>query len=384
MEQARFEQLLADFQARCSSDGESKIYDLSAVAGPVGSPIVLLVHGIGGNFRHWSDPVGMNVNDTWLFDTTNHPPHSGNGIIVSPAYQPGAVTSWTQFLSSNGISYINFSQSKPGDLIEYAVNEVVTLLTNLESVVFSEFEQDVAANGGQVPPLIIVAHSRGGLVTRNALKRLGSAGVPHLRKVITLCTPHHGSYMPKFANDYNNTLHNQVSFAALGQHLPGPLAGFLHNTIDKALETVANWVRNTLLHTFGSLAQSPGFDELIPDSPMFQSLIQDEQPLPGVQYYGFGGNNPTVINVFFGVAGQVIHLLATASNQLMALIAHIPGVHDTYGGLTELNGGDSAVGPQSSRWPDAFNAPHQTFGLNHMQVLIDKPLQDAVLQTIRS
>jgi pimeloyl-ACP methyl ester carboxylesterase len=382
MDQANFEGLLRDFQAQCSA--ENTIYDLSAVAGHADAPVVVLVHGIGGNFRHWADPVSMNVNDTWLFDLNAQPAHGSKGVAMSPPYQPGSRASWTQFLSNNNVSYINFSQSKPGDLLEFAVAELVTILTTLERTVFSPYEQDVATYGGQVPPLIIVAHSRGGLVTRTALKQLGSAGVPHLRKVITLCTPHYGSYMPKLSDDYNNSIGNNMDFSSLGHSLPGPIHQFMEHTVDEYLSHLGNMVREAMLHSFGTLAQSPGFDELIPSSNTLQTLAQDEQPLPGVQYYGFGGSNPTFVNMFLCIAGQSIHLLSTASTFLVEMIGRTPGIHASYGGLAELDRGDSAVSLTSSHWPDPFGAPHQDFKLNHMQALIDQPLQEAVLQIIRS
>jgi len=382
MDQARFEGLLQEFQARCSS--ENTIYDLAAVAGQADSPIVVLVHGIGGNIRHWSDPVGMNVNDTWLFDLKANPPKGTNGVAMSPPYQESAAKSWTSLLTENRISYVNFSQAKPGDLLEFAVTELVAILSSLENLVFKPYEDDVASNGGQVPPLILVCHSRGGLVTRAALKQLGSAGVPHLRKVISLSTPHDGSFMPALANDYNNTLHNQMDFSTIGNNLPGPVHMFLQRTVGQYLSGMANMVREAMLHSFGTMAQSPGFDELRPSSTTLANLRQDEQPLPGVQYFSFGGANPTFVNMFLCVMGQNIHLLSTASTILVEIIGRIPDVKNGYGGLAELSNGDSAVATSRSHWPTQFNALHRDFSYNHMQALIDHPLQDAVLQIIRS
>ncbi len=380
MDQARFEELMAQYQT--SASAEVPIYDLDAHAGQFSEPIVLLVHGIGGNARHWSDPLSMNVNDTWLFDIGASPPQGSTGLASSPPYKPDGVDSWTKYLKDNNLSYINFSQVKPGNLLEYAVHEVVELLTRLQKVVYEPYEQDVAANGGEVPPLIIVCHSRGGLVTRAALKQLGKAGVPHLTKFITLCTPHRGSYMPKLANDYNGFLHNQISFHSFTEKLPGPLETVFEHTIEAFAEGISNHVREAMLHSFGTLAQSPGFDELIPGSPTLTALAQDEQPIEGVKYYGFGGTQPTFVNLFFVVAGQVVHLLGTASGLLVEMLSKIPGIHDNYGGIGELVGGDSAVSLASSVWPEQFAATHKELHLNHMQALIDGELQNNVLDII--
>ncbi|NWJ95400.1 MAG: hypothetical protein HXX20_06405 [Chloroflexi bacterium] len=382
MDQATFEGLWQNFQGQCKA--ETSIYDLSAVAGEADAPLVVLVHGIGGNFRHWADPISLNVNDTWLFDLNAHPPPSTNGIAMSPPQQPGSATSWTQVLNHNKVSYINFSQAQSGGLLEFAVAELVTILTTLERTILGPYEQDVATNGGEVPPLIIVAHSRGGLVTRAALKQLGSAGVPHLRKVITLCTPHHGSYMPKLSNDYNNILQNQLDFSSLGHSLPDPLRNFMQHKVNQTLTNLANMVRDALLHSFGTLAQSTGFDELIPNSATLQNLAQDEQPLAGVQYFSFGGSNPTFVNMFICIAGQSIHLLGISSPFLVDLLGKVPEIVANYGGLAELDHGDSAVSLTSSHWPSPYMASHQDFHLNHMQALIDLPLEEAVLEIIRN
>jgi pimeloyl-ACP methyl ester carboxylesterase len=380
MDQPTFAGLLSGFQQRCSA--ENNLPDLTAFAGRVDAPIVVLIHGIGGNAGHWLDPVSLDVNSTWLFDL-DADPREGSGITSSPPYAPGSMTSWCQLLEREQISYVTWSLTRPDDLLAFSVTEAVAVLGALEQQVFSPFEQDVAANGGAVPPLIVLCHSRGGLVTRAALKQLGGAGVPHLRKVITLCTPHRGSYMPRIAADYNDFLSNSMDFSSLGHNLPRPVR-FVIGSLDDVFSGLANRVREAMLHSFGTLAQGPGFEELEPDSAMLQALAQDEQPVAGVQYYGFGGSNPTFIDFYLREIGQTFPLLGVAGRLIVEQLARIPDVQDRYGGLEEMDQGDSSVGLSRSQWPEAFNAPHQVFHVNHMQALIDPSLQQAVLETLRA
>ncbi len=380
MDQATFATVCDDFRQQCGT--AAALPDLAVTAGHPDAPIVVLIHGIGGNARYWADPLSLNPADTWLFDL-NARPQGGQGIGSSPPYQPGSVTPWTQILGAAGMTCISWSQGRSDDLLQYATAEAAAVLTALEQRVFTALEQDAAAGGGPVPPLVILGHSRGGLVTRAALKQLGAAGVPHLRRVVTLCTPHQGSYMPKLADAYNTTLSNAVDFSTLGQGLPGPLRTLVAHRLDPLLADLANRVREALLHSFGTLAQGPGFDELDPQSATLQALAADEQPLPGVTYASFGGTDPTFIHFYLTEAGQTVHLLATASAFLVEQLARLPGVRERFGGLAELDRGDSAVGPESSPWPAAFGAPHQTFPVNHMQALIDPPLQQAALAAIR-
>jgi hypothetical protein len=340
MDQTTFAGLLADFQRQCSVD-----------------------HG--------------------LFDL-NARPQGARGIASSPPYQPDSVTSWTRALGDAGLTCITWSQGRADDLLAYATAETTAVLTTLEERLFAPYAADVAANGGVVPPLILLCHSRGGLVARSALKELGGAGVPHLRQVITLSTPHHGSYMPKLAATYNDTLSNAIDLGALGHNLPGPVRAVVARRLDPLLTELANRVRVALLHSFGTLAQGPGFAELDPQSATLVALADGEAPLPGVRYVGFGGTDPTFIHYYLCEAGQTVHLLATASAFLIEQLARLPGVAATFGGLAELSTGDSAVGAASSHWPEVFGASHQDFPNNHMGALIDRALQQAVLQTIAS
>ena len=158
----------------------------------------------------------------------------------------------------------------------------------------------------------------------------------------------------------------------------------IERRLDPLLADLANRVRVALLHSFGTLAQGPGFPELDPQSATLVALADGESALPGVRYVGFGGTDPTFIHYYLCEAGQTVHLLATASAFLVGQIARLPGVDARFGGLAELGAGDSAVGAVSSHWPDAFGASHQTFPVNHMGALVDPALQQAVLQAIQA
>ncbi len=375
MDQTTFAGLFQAYQDSCR--GTQQLPDLTVSAGRYDAPIVLLIHGIGGNVQHWTDPVGLNPNDTWLFDLSATPTQR-RGLAMSPPYQRDQITPWGDFLRGQEISWVTWSQAQANDRIEYAVAEAVRVLSALEQGVFAPYRDDVAINGGTVPPLIILCHSRGGLVARGALKQVGGVGVPHLVRVITLCTPHQGSYMPQLAAAYNGLLKNELDFSTLGDNLPGPLRAMFERRLESGVASLANQVRNALSHSFGTLAQSPGFDELAPDSAMLRALMDGEQPLPGVEYVAFGGSQPTFVHFYLCEAGRAFHLLATASAFLVEQLSRIPGVGSAFGGLAELSLGDSAVSLTSSHWPEAFGANHQVASVNHMQALVDSSLQQAV------
>jgi len=254
--------------------------DLAAVAGHRDAPVVVLIHGIGGNARHWTDPARLDPSNTWLFDLDARPERV-RGIASSPPYAPGSVTPWTRALGDAGLTCITWCQTHPDDLLQYATAEAVGLLAALEAQVFAPYEADVAAYGGAVPPLALLCHSRGGLVARVALKQLGETGVPHLRQVVILCTPHHGSSMPKLATTYNDMLSNVIDLGTVGQQLPEPLRAVVARHLDPLLSDLANRVCEALLHSFGTLAQGPGLAELDPQSATLAALAGGEGALPG-------------------------------------------------------------------------------------------------------
>jgi pimeloyl-ACP methyl ester carboxylesterase len=360
---------LPDFQARTSG-----IQDLSASPNQPDKPLVVLVHGIGGSAQHWSNPLGLSLDETWLYDTAAAP-QAGSGspaLLCSPAYQAGAVQDWCSALASAGISTINFSQSQPSGPLAAAASELVEVLTNVEQL--------YADSAG--PPYVLLCHSRGGLVARQALKQLGRDGLPHLRKVATLCTPHAGSYMPRLSSEYDQALDGQLDFTRLSAQF-GLLAGVMQGPLQTCLAAVSGQVRAALMHSFGTTPEGPGFDELVPGSPMLDQLAQGDAPLPGVTYHGYGGSSPGIVSLYLSGAGHTLRLLKVSSPELIGLLdGCIPALQAEYGGLAELDQGDSAVSLASSRWPEAFGASYQVFPINHMQALIDGPLQAAVISLI--
>lgn len=378
MDQATFEGLLGAFQGTMRAD--HGLADLTATAGRYDAPVVVLIHGIGGIAQHWTDPVGMDINDTWLFDLAAPPPAGTTGLGMSPPYQAGSVTPWSRLLGGQGMSTITWSQARPNDVLQYAAAEAVALLTGLEAQVFAPYARDLAASGGGPPPLILLCHSRGGLVARAALKALGSAGVPHLQAVMTLSTPHAGSYMPQLADDYNRGLSQNCDFHGLTASLPG----FLSARVQSLLDEIADQVRQGLLHRFGSLAAGPGYDELLPGSDALTAIGQGEGPLPGVRYHSFGGSDPSFVRFYLCEAGQRLPL-PEVSPYLVAELSRQPDIAARYGGLAELDRGDSSVALSSSPWPAAYNAvnQHHVSFYDHMQALVDPALQAAVLALLQ-
>jgi pimeloyl-ACP methyl ester carboxylesterase len=353
------------------------IRDFHSFKGSVNKPIVILVHGIGGNAEHWSNPINQSEN-LWLFDIDNPPSVKSNAvlsIVPSPFYAAGKFKSWCEILKESEISYVNFSQSDEMGPISRAVNELLRILNSIKSQLVAVTEGGTESK----PPLILLCHSRGGLVTRYALKEYGN-GDGIVNKIITLCTPHQGSYMPKLAHDYNafvkvpSTADVRFSLTSDKKFLLDTYFTAIHKQLGDLLSKIC-----------GNAPDSDGFVELIPGSAMLQKMSQGENPLPGVEYYSFGGTNPKFVNLFLCIHNQPYKLLSVSSVEIIKLLDRcIPGLIRNYDGVEELIKGDSAVAEARSHWPPEFNGLHQTFSINHPEALINGDLQQATLKIILS
>ena len=62
MEQQTFQALFGALQQRCRA--EHNLPDLAVSSGRTETPIVVLIHSIGGNAQHWADTIGLNPADT--------------------------------------------------------------------------------------------------------------------------------------------------------------------------------------------------------------------------------------------------------------------------------------------------------------------------------
>jgi pimeloyl-ACP methyl ester carboxylesterase len=153
-------------------------------------PIVLFVHGFASSKYNWLDPdIG---NWGWIKDYKNDPKPIDFGWHVIPP-PPFVAVNWsfseqmvpigaTATMDENNISWITYSQESAFGDIEDSVKELSNVLNNIKKV-FGDRE------------IIIIAHSRGGLISKRYLDTTKSTLV---KKLITFGTPFGGTYMSAF------------------------------------------------------------------------------------------------------------------------------------------------------------------------------------------
>lgn len=263
------------------------------------APLAVFIHGMGLGMEAWTDP---GVQKIFL------------GRKSISAHFPG-LEMLTAFhdLKDMGFSVLAWTQRRPAGPISIAVDELVELLL---------YHKQLAQNG-----LVIVGHSRGGLIARKFLE-----SSPHpLRMLITIGTPHEGSGLSDLAKAIS------------------PLTALV-KIITRNNKDASELVRAA------RFLQSSGFKELYTDSPLISKLSR--MPVKGSYNISIGGTNPDLLK-----AGR--RSVAELLNE------YLPGAllpDEMINGL-----GDGLVTCRSSVLPYADE--HMDFHYNHLALLFAKEVR---------
>ncbi|NHJ49200.1 MAG: alpha/beta hydrolase [Asgard group archaeon] len=153
-------------------------------------PIVLFVHGFASSKYNWLDPDLGNWG--WVKDYLNDPEPKDYGWHVIPP-PPFVAVDWslsnklepisaTEFMDQNNISWITYSQESAFGDIEDSVDE----LNNVINEIGKTFgKRDI----------VIIAHSRGGLISKRYLDKSDKTPV---KKLVTFGSPFGGTFVSSF------------------------------------------------------------------------------------------------------------------------------------------------------------------------------------------
>ncbi len=274
-------------------------------------PLAVFIHGMGVNADFWTDPSRAKVLGG------KYPLR----ILLTEDMEQ--VTSYSD-LSQLGFSVLTWSQSRPVGPIQAAVAELREIIE----------KYSVHGRNG----LLLVCHSRGGLVAR---KYLEDAGCP-ARMVMTIATPHAGTSMAKWA-----------AFVS-------PLASALDQMIDNLGRRKADTAFRRVLRFLGS----SGLRELLPGSPFYSGLKDAKKE--DTRYISIGGTDPDLLKA-----------VAVPLPELFMKV--IPGKifpEEMREGL-----GDGLVSAASSVLP--YGDEHKIFHLNHAALLFDKRVRDYIAEAAR-
>ncbi len=291
-----------------------KHLDVSEHAGRPDRPAVILVHGLGMDKHNWTAPDRARVLGG-LFPL---------GIML--AGYPKPRTLWHD-LTERGHTVVAWSQHRPVGPIEEAVGELHYILRRVRR--------------SRSTGIILVGHSRGGMIARAALKELaGQNDAGDIRAYISISSPHHGSDMARWAVYLT------------------PFAGLLEALIPGGDRKT---LRESVKRSLGFL-RSRGVRQLLPGSEFLASL----GPLPeGIYKLSIGGTNPALIT-FRGISlpGSLARVLP--GGVLPDEMKH---------GL-----GDGLVTNRSAVLEDADE--HLAYPFNHMVLMVEPRVRRAIVERI--
>jgi pimeloyl-ACP methyl ester carboxylesterase len=365
-------------------------------------PAVIMIHGLGGDRNDWMNPFQER---NWPYDHEQEQPEQAMGVHSSPpiAKLPGIDTkyffsprhasnsrgadgsddrSWWHALVKAGFPAFTYSEVA-GLLMPLSQGPVAEVKRFMETL-----QKDVLSDPTlQARPVVILAHSRGGLISRGYLSdpevKADNAGrFPNVRGLITLSTPHLGSHMGL---------------------LDDKVIDFL-NKVDKLVPDLPNDIGDKLIAMLKAKVDAyvgATGDELEPDSPLFRALAAQEPPRAGIRFISVGGVSSRFLRVYFwtftpdsllpkkGASGKLeFHWKAKpieakgASPFPDGLPLKLLGMD-----LDEIvpGRGDGLVADSRSHFPPAFKEEeHLSVKLSHAEELWDPTLQAEIIKRLHT
>jgi pimeloyl-ACP methyl ester carboxylesterase len=369
---------------------------------PGDKPVVVLLHGLGGDSNDWIDPF---QDRNWPYDHQHDPEVQDMGIHEAPPVLklPGIQTrqflsprlqsngggadgsddrSWWHALVQAGFPVCTYSQVA-ALMVPFEKGPVAQCKAFMEAL-----QRDVLREPAyRSRPVVLLGHSRGGLIGRaylgDAEVKADRAGrFPNVKGLITLSSPHAGSNM------------------AL---MDDKIIGFLEQ-IQKAVPTMPNDVGNQVINTLKKKVDNyvgAYGDEIEPGSPLYRSLEAQEPIRPGVRCISVGGTSPRMLRVYLWTfTGDSMLPKKSPDGKLAfhwrAKPIEAKGVSPIPDGLPlKLLGmdvdeivpgrGDGLTADKRCRFPASFRAEeHLSVKLSHAEELWDAGLQAQVIKRLKT
>ncbi|MBM4136804.1 MAG: alpha/beta hydrolase [Nitrospira sp.] len=324
--------------------------DIVLHRGSIDKPAIIFIHGLGMDKDIWVNPSqsrilgGMYPLKALLSKKHPHTEYEGDSPDSNPPLPPfskggmggllvrksGTVLDDTlqslfDDLRLKGYTVITWSQQRPASPIYYVVSE-------LKEVIKIANENKLTDAG-----MILIGHSRGGLIGRKYLMKEDKS----VRGLITISTPHKGSSIAKL-----------VSYLS-------PLAPVINPLFHEGDKGTFSFAMKRILN----FLKSKALKELLPDSHFFKSL--KDGPLDLVYYISAGGTDPTLFNIYNLSIPDIFEKVIPES---------------LYPDEFKKGKGDGLVSAESSRIP--WCNEHYDFDFNHAQILFDEGARETLVKAI--
>ncbi len=323
------------------------------------APVVVLVHGHAVTKKSWTDPYqerlgeGLTNFDLALTDIENPPskpffPKSNLDWLSfsTPLRElPEHPDSMWEFLKRERFNLITWNQRDPNDTYRNGVEELEVILP----VTRARFPGK---------PIVLVGHSRGGLVIRKYLQEQN--GAEGVRKVILLGTPNRGSRLASWTDFLAKFVDVADWFLSPAYKQVKDRAGDKKEWIKKV---AAHWV------LFRDFVTGAAIAEMKPGSELIRSLRKGEgrESSLGIHYINLAGSS-NVYTRLYRKEGQDYKRVYSFFDDFWDLF--VPD---------ELDDGEGdglvSVARANLRW-----APAVAFPVNHATFLIDEEIKARIRQ----
>lgn len=289
--------------------------DIVTSPGNPAKPSIVFIHGLGMDKDIWIAPHRSRImGGLFPLDVLIRPQGDANHHVLQTLYHD---------LRQREYPVVTWSQQRPAAPIHAVVPELASAITRARTL---------SREG-----VILIGHSRGGLIARKYLAETGDT----IRCLMTIATPHRGSAIAKTA------------------HYVAPLLPkiepFIPDNDRSSIARALNRLREFLAG--GSL------QELLPESTFFRTL--QDAPLAGTTYISAGGTNPVLFMI--------------GSLPFPVIFEKVIPEH-LYPDELKQGKGDGLVSAESSRLPWADE--HYLFGCNHAEILFDRAVRAPLAEVI--
>jgi pimeloyl-ACP methyl ester carboxylesterase len=292
--------------------------DTVCYEGNLNEPAIIFIHGLGMDKTIWVDPSSSRILGGMfplriLLNKRDREKQQDNPQTLFDD------------LRLKGYPVITWSQKRPAGPIGSAASE-------LNEIVRIAYKLTKAG-------IILIGHSRGGLIGRKYLLRRDRS----IKALITISTPHKGSSLARVVNYVSPLLSILTPFFPAGDK----------STRLFAIKRIFEFLRSRALK------------ELLPESRFFKSM--NDGPLEWVYYISAGGTNPTLFHFYNFSFPDVLDRI-------------IP--ENLYPEELKKGRGDGLVSAESSKIP--WSHEHYNFGLNHAEILFDEGVRKTILKSIEN
>ncbi|AUI57323.1 hypothetical protein BKN51_03235 [Amycolatopsis sp. BJA-103] len=285
------------------------------------------------------------------------PPVSLPFSDLSTANMRRDIRCWAGVLRGLGHTVINYSQDGNQDVVEVP-------LAQLEDKILPYLRQNVLQGTLAGKRIVVIGHSRGGILIRRYIADHLIDAVDWIDTVITLASPHGATNAPLAKSRLGDFI-NSLVLPGLPLGIPSP-----QSLIRLVSDRVFSWY-----------AVTPGAEQLLPGDPVFATLSMPADT-PAIQFYSFGGSSVRFSGLYYWrydsasyLPGEVLDPRFDWTEYATEIPVVSPLLDSMPDGLLfeeQIEGqGDACVTVTSSQLAGAVN---ETLSFNHAEALWNETL----------